>query len=337
MKIVGLFCLLFGCVCWGQSTNSGPARASGGPNQQIDAAKTTAGRLSPVSAVSKAGLKQPLITIMGLCDNPADKVATPGCKAVITRGQFQNVIDAVEPGMRLHARRDFALHYAEALVMARKAEEMGLDQGPKFEEQMKLARIQILSQALRKAVQEKTSQISNKDVEDFYRGNSARFEKADLDRIYVPRTRQTPSVCENILTDDEKQKCSQESEQTMRKEADTLRTRAIAGEEFAALQAQAYLTAGIKSAAPGTSMSVRRISLPPDQTSVMDLSLGEVSPVIEDPNGYFVYRVKSKAMVPLDQASDEIKEALRIQRMQDEMRGILSSATSTLDESYFAR
>jgi hypothetical protein len=123
----------------------------------------------------------------------------------------------------------------------------------------------------------------------------------------------------------------------MKKEADSLRARAIAGEEFATLQADAYRVAGIKSAAPSTSISVRRISLPPDQISVMDLIPGEVSPVLADPKGYFVYKVKTKAMIPLDQASDEIKEALRTQRMQDEMSSILNSATSTLDESYFVR
>jgi hypothetical protein len=293
--------------------------------------------VSPVSVVSKVALKQPLITITGLCESSTEKVAPPGCKTVITRGQFQDVINAIEPGMRLHARREFASHYAEVLVLARKAEQMGLDQGPLFEEQMRLARIDILSRALRKAVQDKTSQISDKDVEDFYRNNAARFEKADLDRIYIPKARQTQSTCKTGLAVEEKQKCPQESEQTTRKEAEALRARALAGEEFAALQAEAYLKAGDKSAAPGTSMSVRRISLPPDQVSVMDLKLGEVSPVVEDPNGYFVYRVKAKAMIPLDQVREEIKEALRTQRMQDEMRGILDSVSSTVDESYFAR
>jgi hypothetical protein len=337
MKCFGLACLLFGCASWGQAVNSGSALATQGANQPIAAANETAGTGRPVSAASKVALDQPLITIAGLCDDPRDKVAAPGCKTVITRSQFQDVVNALEPGMRAHERRDFALHYAEVLVMAGKAEQMGLDRGEMFEEQMKLARIQTLSQALRKMVREKVSQIPESEVEDFYHNNTARFEKAELDRIYIPRTRQAQADCDSNLNDEESQKCSQASEQTMKKEADMLRARAMAGEEFSVLQAHAYRVAGIKSAAPGTSISVRRISLPPGQVSVMNLMPGEVSPVLADPNGYFVYKVKAKAMVPLDQASNEIKEALRTQRMQDEMSGILNSTPATVDESYFAR
>ena len=64
------------------------------------------------------------------------------------------MIDAVQPNMSARARREFATRYANALVMAKKAEQMGLDKGPNFEEQMKVARIQILSQEMKKAIEE---------------------------------------------------------------------------------------------------------------------------------------------------------------------------------------
>jgi hypothetical protein len=67
----------------------------------------------------------------------------------------------------------------------------------------------------------------------------------------------------------------------------------------------------------------------------MDLKPGEVSSVLADPNGYVIYRVKTKDTLPLDQAREEIKATLRSQRMQEEMRSIQGSATPTLDESYF--
>jgi hypothetical protein len=69
----------------------------------------------------------------------------------------------------------------------------------------------------------------------------------------------------------------------------------------------------------------------------MDLKPGEVSLVLADPSGYFIYRVKTKETLPLDQVREEIKATLRSQRMQDEMRGIPDSATPSLDEAYFAR
>jgi hypothetical protein len=129
---------------------------------------------------------------------------------------------------------------------------------------MKLANIQTLSEALRKAVQEKVARILEKEVANFYHNNAARFERAaELDRIYIPKTRQT--VCDNNLNREERQRCSEESEQTMKKGSDILRTHAISGEEFPALQVDAYRAAGIRTAVPGTSIQVRRISLPPDE------------------------------------------------------------------------
>ena len=84
-------------------------------------------------------------------------------------------------------------------------------------------------------------------------------------------------------------------------------------------------------------MSIRRISLPPGHTSVLDLKPGEVSPVLVDPNGYFIYRLRSKGILSLDQARSEIREILCSQRAQTEMRNVIDSETATFDEGYFAQ
>jgi hypothetical protein len=280
---------------------------------------------------------KPLITIAGFCDNSSEnKDAAFDCKTVITEAQFEKIVKAVQPGMPARARREFALRYADALVMAKKAEQMGLDKGENYEEQMELARIQVLSQDLKKAIQAKIAQISDEDIEAYYHNNTARFEKEGVDRIYVPKNQQPSFALDNKLSGLDTQKRSQESEQTMKAAADNLRARAAAGEDFAKLQAVAYQIAGIKSVAPSTSMEIRRISLPPNQVSVMDLKPGEISSVLADPNGYAIYRVKTKDTLPLDQAREEIRATLRSQRMQEEMRSIQDSATPTLDESYFS-
>jgi parvulin-like peptidyl-prolyl isomerase len=117
--------------------------------------------------------------------------------------------------------------------------------------------------------------------------------------------------------------------------ADKLRARAIAGEDFNKLQADAYRVAGIKSITTTDLGKIRRISLPPDQASVMDLKPGQVSQVITSSNGYFIYKAKVKETLSLDQARDEIKGVLRSQRIQDETRLIEDAATSTLNQVYF--
>jgi len=196
---------------------------------------------------------------------------------------------------------------------------MGLDRGSNYEEQMKIARIQILSKALNKTIEEEASQISDSDVENYYRDNAAGFETADMERIYVPKSAPSPSA-----------------EGTTLGEADSLYARAIAGEDFSKLQTEAYQLAGIKNVASNTSLKLRRVSLPPNQVSVMDLKPGQFSSILADPNGYVIYRLKTKEMLPLDQAREEIKATLRSQRMKHAIHDIQDSLTPVLNESYFA-
>jgi len=319
MTRYGIVFLFLGSISWHQAANSQSAPAvqkTVALTASVDAANSDQ---TQRAKTSKVGSNATVITIDGLCDDaPADKTAASNCKTVITRAQFERVIDAIQPGMPERKRREFALDYVVFLMRTKKAEQMGLDKGPNYEEQMKVARIQILSKALIKAIEEKVSQISDKDIENYYRDNAARFETAEVDRIYIPKTAHAPAA-----------------EQTMKEEADRLYARAIAGEEFSKLQAEAYLLAGFKSAVPNTSLKIRRVSLPPNQASVMDLKSGQISSFFSDPNGYVIYRLKTKDTLPLDQAREEIKATLRSQHMQDEMRSIQDSITSVLDESYF--
>jgi hypothetical protein len=335
MKRYVLLCFFLVSLSWGQAKSS----RSEAPAQQPGPAPIVRAETA-TSDPSQEGVSSdnPLITIVGFCDKPSgDKGPASNCKTVITEGQFERVIKAIQPGMPPRARREFALSYANALVMARKAEQMGLDRGENYEEQMNLARIQVLSQDLKRAIQEKASQISENDIDAYYHDNTAKFEKAEVDRIYVPKRQQPSSTVDKRVGDAGKGGHAPESGQTMKEEAENLRARAVAGEDFTRLQADAYQVAGIKSVAPNTSMEIRRASLPPDQTLVMDLKPGQVSPVLPDPNGYMIYKIRTKDLIPLDQAREEIKGVMRSQRLQGEMHAIEDSVTPILDESYFAR
>ena len=234
MTRYGLVCLLLGSLSWGQEISSKSELAAPKPGAPADATpKAAASGQSQQAKTSNATPDAPAITINGLCDHPpAGKTAASNCKTVITQAQFEKVIAAVQPNMSVHVRREYALRYANALVKTKKAEQMGLDKGTNYEEQMKLARIQVLSKALDKAIQEQASQISDKDIEDYYHNNTARFEKAEMDRIYVPRTRQSPAAFDKKPSDADRQERSEELEQTMKEEADSLHARAVAGEEF---------------------------------------------------------------------------------------------------------
>ena len=313
-----LVCILFSSLLWGQAATP-PASPALGPKS------AEASTLSPDT---------PVITIEGLCDS-AEKGSSADCKTIITRAQFEEILTVIGSNMPAAARRQLASRYAGALVMSQKAHEMGLDQGPKYEELMKLQKLQVTANLVSQAVQQKASEVSDQETDDYYKKNLDAYQEATFERLFIPRNKQLDTPKEK-LTDAANQKRLDDAAAAMKKEADTLRARAVAGEDFAKLQTEAYTVAGLKSTPPTQKVSkARRNSLPPAQASVFDLKAGEVSPVIADMSGYFVYKVEAKDTLPLTQVHDEIFGSLKSQKVQDAMQALQNSGTPKLNEEYF--
>jgi hypothetical protein len=342
----GLVCLLFAAMAWGQATSSTPAQPAQNPAAQPGPAAVPPGSAAPSNSIpapdtaakaepAKVAPDAPVITLDGVCDNATPDKPASDCKTVVTRAEFENLVSAVAPTMPATARRQLAERYAMALVMSQEARKKGLDQGPKFEELTKISRIQLLSQMLGDNLREQAAQVPDKDIEDYYKKNAENFQEADLQRLFIPHTKQLPAskVKLTAAATTARQKAA---DAAMKTEADALRKRAAAGEDFTKLQNEAFQFAGLKTKAPNPSMGkTRKSSLPPDQASVMDLKSGEVSPVIANASGYFVYKVGEKDTMPLEQAKEEIHNTLRGQRMQEAMQAVQHLATPKLDDNYF--
>jgi hypothetical protein len=81
---------------------------------------------------------------------------------------------------------------------------------------------------------------------------------------------------------------------------------------------------------------VRRNGLPPSQNVVFDLKEGEVSQVITDTGGHYIYRVKAIEQMPLDDTlKNEIHGMLQGQRQRAGMEKYQNSYTVVTNEEYF--
>ena len=241
--------------------------------------------------------------------------------------------------MSLQVRRQLATAYPRLVLMAHEAQKRGLDKQPRFQEMMAFARLQILSQQLNRALQEQASQVPEKEIEQYYHDNPAGFEQATLQRILVPRNKQI-EVPKDDRKDTKKEDTSpaqqKAAEEAMIAEANKLRARATGGEDFEKLQKEAFEFAGLKANPPSSNIGkVRRTTLPPSQASAMDLKSGEVSQVITDPSGHYIYKMVSREVQPLEQVKDEIRNTLQNQKMRDTMQSIQQSATPELNDAYF--
>jgi PPIC-type PPIASE domain len=281
-------CLLLASLAYGQAAPTAPTAAP---------SETAAVKVEP---------DDPVITVNNFCTDPAKQ--GDACKTVLTRARFEKLTEALQPGMSLSLRLNVANAYARNLRMSAAAEKRGLDKTPAFEEEMRYARMQLLSQDLTHALQAEANNIPDADLESYYKKNQASFEEATLARIFVPRAKQTDPA--------------QTDEEAMTKAAADLRARAANGEDPDKLQIDAYTAAGFPQTTANTKMEkVRRNTLPPQHETVMDLKPGEVSEVFSDPAGaHFIYKMISKQTLTLEDVKAEIRTTISTQRYRDSMK-----------------
>jgi bifunctional DNA-binding transcriptional regulator/antitoxin component of YhaV-PrlF toxin-antitoxin module len=199
-------------------------------------------------------------------------------------------------------------------------------------------------------VQEQADKVPPAEIEDYYKKNPEAFEQFSLDRLFIPRYKQAPPEDKDEAKAGEKpteeqQKAKEAAdqakreagEQEMNKLADSLRARAAAGEDFTKLQKEAFEAAGTKVENPTVNLpKVRRTGLPPAHAAVFDLKVGDVSQVITDNGGHYVYKVVSEEVVPLDdQLKTEIHNKLKGERSKEMMEKYTNSFQSTINDAYF--
>jgi hypothetical protein len=307
--VAGLICLLLASLGYGQGVSTTTVPVGEAPEVVVAA-------------------DDPVITVNDFCAEPA----LPGaaCKTVITRAQFEKLTEALQPGMSLPLRLNVANAYARNLRMAAAAEKRGLDKTPAFEEEMRYARLQLLSQDLTRELQAQADSISDADLADYFKKNEASYEEATLERIFVPRTKEGEDA--HAEPEDAQTKADEDA---MTKVAADLRARAVKGEDPDSLQVEAYTEAGIPHTRSNTKMEkVRRDALPPQHEAVMDLKPGEVSEVFSDPGGaHFIYKMISKHALTLDDAKTEIRTAISSQRYRDSMKSFQGNVV--FSDAYF--
>jgi len=340
MRFQYFVCLLLAGLAFGQAAPSATPPAAT-PSASTDKAPEI-----------KVGPDDAVITLKGFCADATQQ--GDACKTVISRAQFEKLAESLQPGMSPAIRRQLATAYSRMLRMSTAAEKRSLDKGPKYEEMLQFARMQILSQELSRALQEDAGKVTDGDIDEYYKKNEASYEQATFARIFVPRAKQIvnpvvkPKVGAKAGTKagvkasatastnqppTEAQKKA--SEETMKKLAASLRARAAKGEDADTLQKEAYTAAGLPGNAPSTKMEkVRRTTLPANHQAVMDLKPGEVSEVISDPNsGHYIYKLVSKETLSIDAVKAEIRNTMSSQRYRDSMQNFQGNVD--LNDAYF--
>ncbi len=309
----------------------------------------------------------PVMTIVGVCPststNAGAKTGTTGktgatagkaavskpedCKTVITRKEFEKIASGLSPNVTPQLKRQLETVLPKIMAMSEAAKAKGLDKTPQYQETLRVYEMQILSQQLQRSVQEEAENVPPAEIEAYYKKNPEAYEQFSLDRLFIPRYKQAELekktnngeklTEEQLKAKEAADKAKQEAgEQELSKLADSLRERAAAGEDFVKLQKEAYEVAGMKVETPTVNLpKVRRTGLAPAHSAVFDLKVGDVSAVITDNGGHYVYKVVTKQVLPLDQVTEEIRNTLKNQRMKEMMDQYANSYHTETNEAYF--
>ncbi|HEY4902094.1 MAG TPA: peptidyl-prolyl cis-trans isomerase [Candidatus Sulfotelmatobacter sp.] len=362
MRKSWLVCVLLGTVAWGQAS---PGTAPPpGPGAQGPGTVVTPKAAAPPDTAAAVPPDAPVLTVKGVCPaapkaavaktgaakpaSTATKASPSDCKTVITKAEFEKLASGIAPNMTPQLRRQLVSVLPRLIAMSDAAKKKGLEKSPRYEETLKFAKMQILTNELQRNIQEEAAKVPPAEVEAYYKEHPEGYEQYNLDRLFVPRAKQPETEAkdadkEEKLTEeqqktkeaDDKNK-EEQGEQEMTKLADTLRARAAAGEDFMKLQKEAFEAAGMKIESPTVNLpKLRRTGLPPAHAAVFDLKPGEVSQVISDSGGHYIYKVNSKEALPLDQVKDEIHNTLQSQRSKAAMDKYQNSFSVETNEKYF--
>jgi peptidyl-prolyl cis-trans isomerase C len=378
MRNSWLLCVVIGTLAWGQAAPSAPppaqAPASGAPATQAGAPPATQAAPPARGPVMPGAPTKPpaapdtsaipasaaVITINGICSSqpaaakgtaakPAAKKSTADCKTVITKAEFEKLASSLSPNVTPQMKKQLSTVLPTAIAMSNEAKKRGLDKTTQYQETLNFMKMQILKNELTRHIQDEAANVPQADIKKYYDQNPEAYEQYNLDRLFVPRTKQEPPETKEEREQDQKlsedqQKAkeaaekakAEENEQAMTKLAETLRARAAAGEDFIKLQKEAFDAAGMKIESPTVNLpKVRRTGLPPTHSAVFDLKAGEVSQVINDAGGHYIYKLNSKDVLPLEQVKDEIHNTLQSQRNRDMMEKINNSFKVETNEAYF--
>jgi hypothetical protein len=350
MKTRMMFCFALAVgmtLAQAQSASSKPQAPQAGPPAQAPpsvSAGPGAGKATQAIPPQKPGElgsalapTDAVITIKGLCtgtarpvvgrtaeQKPASAASSQACTTVITKEQFDALVDSLGRPIPAGDRQKLAQNYVELLAVADAAKKAGIEKSPKYEEAMQLARLQKLAELYSRDLQDQYHNPPAEEVEAYYQQNLAKYEEVKLQRIFIPKNNPSGEKKEDF-------------EKKAQDVANEIRERAVKGEDPEELQKEAYKKLGLTTTPMKTDMGSKRRGMFPAQleAEIFSLKAGEVSKVENEAPGYMIYKVNDERTAPLEEVKNDISRDIFQQKMTSTMKGITSAVRPDFNPKYF--
>jgi hypothetical protein len=310
--------VLFGAAAAGQEVAPAGARIQTGA--QSEHSHVVSAPAAHLPGHTDAADETAVISVTYDC--PGAKAVAEGrgvCSAAVSRREFDLLVRALDPNMPASSRQALAAEYARLVIMAAEARRRGFEHSQEFQTLLNFSALQLLSTRLVKEITSRSSDVSNEDVEVYFRTHRREFDEVLVSRI------QLPGVPDH----------NTESRSQSAARAEAVRNRARKGEDPVILQREISGSSSTASAVSTGPYSCA--SLPEAHRSVCGMNPGEVSDVLPDGRGYAVYRLESRRERETGEVREQIRTMLQRQRVQKELEAVRRPLSLDLNEAYFGK
>ena len=337
--------LLAGACAFAQTAGVPPVQAP----SQSPAALPSAPPLAQQQSFDpdKVAPNEPVVVVHGICPKNAaaaktgpgkdgsakeasakDVAAKDSCQTVITKEQFNTMLSGMSVTSQITnpaAMRRFAESYSQLLALADAGEKAGVENDPRFQELLRIARIRALADSYRHSLEEKYSNPSQDEIEAYYKENISKYDSFKVERIIMPsiNPNRTPAA-------------RAEYEKKFRQLANDIHERAARGEETQKLQDEVYKTLSLPGS-PKTDLGMkRRGGLPAGiERDLLALRPGEVTKLEAELSGLNIYKLRSRDSIPVEYVKGEIVRDLHQKNMEAAIKSVTGSIHPDLNEQFF--
>lgn len=234
-----------------------------------------------------------------------------------TSTEITHVLNGAPPTVRQSASqrpKEFLVQLAMMNHLAGEARKLGLDRRPPANERIRWTDMQTLMQA---RIDEVMKGLSNsaEEQEGYYKDNQKRYQNARVKAIYIPFTfaPPPPGAAKRPRTEPE-----------AKKRAEEVLAKIKAGTDFTLL-VQEYSEDASSKANNGDFMPILATDtrIPEDiKKAIFSTAVGAVTPALQQPNGYFIFRVEESGVIPYSQIRNQIYEEMRQAKFQKWFEGV---------------
>lgn len=269
-----------------------------------------------------------LCSSVPLAAQDAESVAKVNGNA-LTIQDLKEVFAGTPPEVLQYAAQNpegFLERYFLIRKLAELAKKEGLDQRSPYKERLAWGRLQLLSRAAIEQIA-KQAEPSVEEQKKFYQENLDQYRSAKVKLIYI-------AFAEEQNESEETNKLPTQAE--ARKKAEKILAEAKAGADFVEL-VERYSDDDESKAKQGDFPDVTAKSQLPAEVkgAILSASTGDIVGPLEQPSGFYLFKVVSAEARPFEQVAAEIREQLHSKRTEERMEALRSQISVKVENEEF--